>query len=90
MRPAIQANGFPAQSPEKAKLSPKDDSASMDHSYQEFVPLDPRVLTTRPNYVVSYFVNGSWRDIKSTYDREAALAFATEIGGEVKVTEFKC
>ena len=89
MRPAIQANGIPAESPENAKLSPKDDSAS-NHSYQEFVPLDPRVLTTRPNYVVSYFVNGSWRDIKSTYDREAALAFAIEIGGEVKVTEFKC
>ena len=62
----------------------------MNHSYQQFVPLDPRVLITRPNYVVSHFVNGSWRDIKSTYDREAALAFATEIGGEVKVTEFKC
>ena len=62
----------------------------MNHSYPEFAPLNPRVLATRPNYVVSHLVNGSWRDIKSTYDREAALAFATEIGGEVKVTEFKC
>jgi hypothetical protein len=62
----------------------------MNESHSQNVPLDPKVLTTRPNYVVSRLVKGRWTDIKSTYDREAALAFATEMGGEVKVTEFKC
>jgi hypothetical protein len=62
----------------------------MNETRSQNVPLDPKVLTTRSNYVVSRLVKGRWTDIKYTYDRDAALAFATEMGGEVKVTEFKC
>ena len=68
-------------------LLPKDNSASRNLSYPELVPLDSQVLTTRLNYVVSHVFDSR---LERPYDREAVLAYATEIGEVKVITEFKC